>query len=218
MNKSEHLNELASAVSKMQGELKPAKKDSKNPFFKSNYADLSSVTDACREALAKHGLAVTQVTSETEHGLVLHTVLMHSSGQWISGEMPVRPVKNDPQGMGSALTYARRYALQAIVGVAAEDDDGEAAMNRSGNGAIKQAREAEKPTVHDPEDEPDYTIPFGKFRQKRFTEVDRTDLANYCWYILQKSASDGKQRGDLQANVQDFLKRAETYLNMSFDS
>lgn len=115
---------LFAALAKAQSEIQHAKKDKRNPFFKSNYADLASVMDACRAALTKNGLAVIQTTEDTEAGLYLVTTLGHSSGAAVAGRMPIRPVKNDPQGVGSALTYARRYALAAIVGVATEDDDG----------------------------------------------------------------------------------------------
>ena len=136
MEHSEQINELATALAKAQGDLKGAKKDSKNPFFHSSYADLASVWDACREPLSKNGLSVVQTTDWVvgeEHCLLLLTTLLHSSGQWITGKLLIKPVKDDPQGLGSAITYARRYALSAIVGIAAEDDDAESAMGRKGN-------------------------------------------------------------------------------------
>lgn len=130
MNTSESINELAAALSKAQGEITGALKDSANPFFKSKYADLASCWDACRGALAKNGLAVTQfpTTEATETYLV--TTLLHSSGQWMRSSLHVQPKDNTPQAMGSALTYARRYALTAVVGVAQVDDDGNAASGR----------------------------------------------------------------------------------------
>lgn len=143
MERSEQINELAAALSKAQGELKGAKKDSRNPFFKSSYADLASVWDACRDALVHHGLSVTQ-TTEVGDLPTLTTTLLHSSGQWISGRLQIKPVKDDSQGMGSAMTYARRYALAAIVGVAAEDDDGEASMDRAGETPQKTTTGAQK--------------------------------------------------------------------------
>lgn len=136
MNKAEQLNELAGALAKAQGAIKSAVKAKENPFFKSQYADLPAVMDACRKALSDNGLAVTQVADFDGQETWLETMLIHSSGQWISGKYPVRPVKNDPQGLGSAQTYARRYALMAMVGIVAEneDDDGNAASARNGNG------------------------------------------------------------------------------------
>jgi len=129
---SEQINEIASALNKVQSEIKPAIKDSDNPYFKSKYADLSAVWESCRVSLCKNGLSVTQTVDWSEVAgntvSVLTTMLMHSSGQWISGSQILNPVKNDPQGIGSAITYARRYGLSAIIGIVSdEDDDGNAA-------------------------------------------------------------------------------------------
>ena len=129
---SENINELATALSKAQGRIVTAKKDKQNPYFKSSYADLSSVWDACRTALSDNGLAIVQAVQTTDNRMELVTTLAHSSGQWIKSQMPVITAKNDPQSIGSALTYYRRYALAAMVGVAAseEDDDGNKASDR----------------------------------------------------------------------------------------
>lgn len=131
---SENINELACALSKAQGELVPAIKDSKNPFFKSSYADLSSVWTACKDALSKNGLAIIQTMDMKEGQNVLITTLAHSSGQWMRSCLPILSEKNNAQGMGSAITYMRRYALSAIVGVTCdEDDDANAACSSSKN-------------------------------------------------------------------------------------
>lgn len=128
MIKSEQINELATALSKAQAEMKGAIKDSKNPFFKSSYADLSSVWDACRGPLTKNGLSIVQTNcGDSPETLTVCTTLLHSSGQWISSQLTGKPVKNDPQAIGSAYTYYRRYALAAMVGVSPEDDDGNSA-------------------------------------------------------------------------------------------
>lgn len=125
------LKELATAMAKAQAEIKTALKDSKNPHFKSSYADLTSVWDACRVALTKNGLSVLQITNFDAADVWLETTLLHASGESISGRYPLRPQQQTPQGYGSALTYARRYALAAMVGVVAdEDDDGNAASGR----------------------------------------------------------------------------------------
>ena len=128
------INELAKALSALQGELTPVKKDATNPFYKSKYADLSSIWTACHKLLASHELAVIQTTRVGPGGAtILVTTLLHSSGQQLSGEYPLHPVKADPQSLGSALTYARRYALCAILGITAEgeDDDAEEAMQNA---------------------------------------------------------------------------------------
>lgn len=128
---SAEINELAAALSVAQGEITGALKDSANPFFKSKYADLASVWDACRTSLSKNNLAVIQVAGTNNDGAaVITTTLAHKSGQWIRGSIALMPVKSDPQGMGSALTYARRYALAAMVGVAQVDDDANAASGK----------------------------------------------------------------------------------------
>lgn len=129
MPQSDSIKELATALSKVQGELTYAKKDSANPFFKSRYADLESVWDACRSLLAKNGLSVIQMPGNYFEGRMwLVTKLCHTSGEWIEQEMSVPVQKPDAQGAGSALTYMRRYALAAFVGVVQADDDGNAAV------------------------------------------------------------------------------------------
>lgn len=129
---SESIANLAKALATVQGKLTYAKKDSKNPFFKSNYADLESVWDACRDLLSANGLAVSQFPgtySDMDKSMSLTTILMHNSGEWISQEMSLPLSKIDAQGAGSAITYMRRYALAAVVGVVQADDDGNAASN-----------------------------------------------------------------------------------------
>ena len=140
---SDNIEELMKALSKVQGEICPATKDSDNPYHKSKYADLTTVWDACRASLRLHGLAVTQtVMADDTHFGVLVTTLGHESGQWMRSytklliPMAVEkngvtyPPKIDSQTYGSAITYMRRYALAAIVGVVSADDDGGAASNQ----------------------------------------------------------------------------------------
>ncbi|MFA4871290.1 MAG: ERF family protein [Pedobacter sp.] len=127
MRQSESIKEIATALARAQGQIEGARKDANNPFFHNDYADLSSVWDACRQPLSDNGLSVSQTTDISEGQLVLNTTLLHSSGEWIEGIYPINPIKNDPQGYGSAITYARRYTLSAIVGVAPKDDDGNVA-------------------------------------------------------------------------------------------
>jgi len=131
MIKSESIKELAAALAKAQGQFDHAIKDVKNDFFKSKYADLASVIDAAKKPLSDNGLSVCQVCETTESGDIrLETMLMHSSGEFISGSYPIRPIKCDPQAYGSAITYARRYAFSAITGIAADDDDDGNANNK----------------------------------------------------------------------------------------
>lgn len=152
---SQSIAALAAALSKAQGQFEHAKKDANNPFFKSKYADLASVIDAAKPHLAANGLAVVQTTNFTEHGLFLVTSLIHESGEYICGEYPIKPTKDDPQSMGSAVSYARRYTFSAITGIAADDDDGNkasekkvssAAENRKFNAFCKMIQESDNPT------------------------------------------------------------------------
>lgn len=131
MNKSEQINELSLALNKAQAMMGGAVKDASNPFFKSRYADLASVISACKDELTKNGLAVLQPVSSDEHGIYVETVITHSSGQWISsGQMKLLLSKQDMQGLGSAISYARRYSLQSMLNIPAVDDDAESAMFR----------------------------------------------------------------------------------------
>jgi len=133
---SQELNELAKALSAAQSEIMAASKDRENPYFKSSYATLASVWDACRGPLTKNGLSVTQLPVNQNGSVGVVTTLLHGSGQWMRSVLFAKPEKDTPQALGSCLTYVRRYALSAVVGVAPEDDDGNEA---SGNGkpAIK---------------------------------------------------------------------------------
>lgn len=124
MNHSESIKEIATALSKAQAVIAGAVKDKTNPHYKNDYADLSSVWDACRKPLTDNGLSVAQTAATDEGRVGVTTLLMHSSGEWISDTLFMKPTKDDPQGVGSCITYARRYALAAMVGVAPADDDG----------------------------------------------------------------------------------------------
>jgi hypothetical protein len=125
---SPSLTKLFTALGKAQSELSPAKADSTNPHFRSRYADLTSVWDAIRGPFATHGLAVIQLPGSADGGTITcTTVLGHTSGEWVSSTLTLALSKTDPQAVGSALTYARRYLLTAIAGVSPEDDDGNAA-------------------------------------------------------------------------------------------
>tara|TARA_R100000935_G_scaffold33121_1_gene53623 strand:- start:213 stop:788 length:576 start_codon:yes stop_codon:yes gene_type:complete len=125
MEKSETIGNLTLALSKVQAQLRPAKENSKNPFFKSNYADLGSVWDSVRSLLAENELSIIQMPTDVGG---LTTILSHSSGEYLSSTMYI-PSKEDAHGVGSAISYARRYALASFIGVVTGDDDG--------NGAVK---------------------------------------------------------------------------------
>jgi hypothetical protein len=125
---SEQLDKLAPAMAAAQAKLKPALKEKANPAFKgSKYADLGSVWEACEQALESNGLSVVQGYSTEGPKGSLWTMLLHTSGQYVMGTCPLVLPKDDPQGMGSATTYYRRYGLAAMLGIVQEDDDGNAA-------------------------------------------------------------------------------------------
>lgn len=150
MQKSESIKSLAEAMAKAQGTIKGAIKDSANPFFKSKYADLSSVVEAIREAFAANGLSYVQRVEPSDREEVrVETVILHASGEWLScGFLAVPVSKADAQGFGSALTYARRYSLSAATGVAPEDDDGNAAAKAAPKPAsAKSVTQAEWETL-----------------------------------------------------------------------
>lgn len=129
---SDQLDQLAPAIALAQAEIEGAKLDADNPFFKTTYATLASVWSACKPALIKNGLSVLQFSEPSPDGtLALVTMLLHKSGQFIAGTETMPLAKNDPQGYGSAITYARRYGLAAMVGVCPEDDDAEAATHHA---------------------------------------------------------------------------------------
>lgn len=127
-NQSANINELATALCKCQSEMEAAIKDSLNPHFKSKYADLASVWDAIRVPLTKNGLCVVQSLDMVGENSILISTLMHTSGQWIKSTIPVINAPKTSQGLGSGLSYARRYSLAALVGCVQDDDDGNASM------------------------------------------------------------------------------------------
>lgn len=139
---------IAAALSAAQGMMGHAVKDSTNPHYKNRYASLAACLDAIREPFAKHGLALVQLLSHGADGISLETRILHTSGEELSSFYPVRPQQDTPQGYGSALTYARRYALCAAVGIAADDDDGEAMNSQKRSVPIPSASDARPPSMH----------------------------------------------------------------------
>lgn len=141
---SDSIAKLVKALAAAQGEMVDPVKDAENPHYKAAYTTLVACTSAYRPVLSKHGLALTQ----WHLGDRLVSLLAHESGEWIRGVGPISPVKNDPQGIASATTYARRYASMAIVGLApADDDDGNAASEKP-NSTPKQRPAKAKPAVN----------------------------------------------------------------------
>jgi len=142
MKTSDSITKIAEALSKAQATMTGAKKASANPFFKSKYSDLSSVMEAISESFAANGLSFIQSPGFDGERVTVETRIMHFSGEWIEGCCVLPPTKNDAQGYGSAITYAKRYGLQAMAGVPSVDDDG--------NEAVKHATKTKQKPVSDP--------------------------------------------------------------------
>ena len=129
VNQSDEIKDLIAALAKAQAVMKPAIINKKNPFFKTMYADFTSCMDACRGPLSDNGLAIIQSCETINGELNLVTMLAHTSGQWLKSDYPIIPAKKDSQGIGAAMTYAKRYSLCGMIGIVAdEDDDGNATV------------------------------------------------------------------------------------------
>lgn len=171
MKQSESIKSISAALLKAQKEMEGAKKGSTNPFFRSKYADYNSVLEACKGALNDNGITILQPhrvdSSERGNFMVVETILLHESGEFIASETKVEVAKqNDPQALGIAQTYARRYGLQSFIALPSEDDDAEGAMNRSSKPTSKPANKpggfgGSKPAVKAPAKTPARSGSFG---------------------------------------------------------
>ena len=148
MKTSESIDLISAAIVAMQSEAQHANFDSKNPHFKSKYASLAEVIDTVKPILAKHELAVIQLPAFRESiGHVLCTRILHKSGQWIEEEMRLNPIKDDPQGLGSSLTYSRRYSIPGVAMIASEEDDDGNSASHAPNVTTVQAKAFTKEQV-----------------------------------------------------------------------
>ena len=176
------MKSIATSLAAAQINMGKALKQSNNPHFRSKYADLGSVMDACLPALNEHGIAVIQPTGEDEQGRFVETILIHGeSGEQLSCRVPLIVSKNDMQGYGSAVTYARRYGLMAMAGIAPEDDDG--------NAAAKAA----------PKQEPPKPISAEQFQEMNDLIFDtETDEVKFCayWKVDELNQMNAKQAAD----------------------
>ena len=144
MDKSETIGKLAEALSKAQGEIKPAAFDATNPHFKSKYATLGAIVEACKDALSKNGIAVIQGTNSNDGRVIVETMLVHVSGEWIKSSLSMKTERDNAQGCGAVITYGRRYSLAAMVGIVADEDtDGE--IQNKGQGGVKNDAKVYKP-------------------------------------------------------------------------
>jgi hypothetical protein len=191
---------LYTALVKCQTQIKVALKDSANSHFKSRYADLTSVMLACKDALAANDLAVLQLSRIHESGTpVLVTRIIHVSGEHIEGEFPlVCKDPNDPQKLGSAVTYARRYALAAALGITADDDDGQAASGHSVAPSVAKPA----PAANKTEEYQKLLEDFFKKPVKQWGETDK---------VLARKAFTDMQAGKPWATVQAELSKAVSF-------
>jgi len=207
---SPNVNEIFGALAKAQGKIQPASKDKANPFFKSKYADLSSVWDACRDALSDNGLSIIQFPQTKPEGLCLISLLGHASGQWIRSEVLIPLAKNDPQTTGSALTYFRRYSLSALVGVAPEDDDGEKAQapfRQKTSAAIIPISKISKEQADDlknvlDECEPQYKIWVYSHIKKQYNTENLSDLPSEMYQRMKEAAVKNMEANHLAQRVE----------------
>lgn len=210
-DQSATIGKLAFALAKAQGCMQAAKKGAENPFFKSRYADLSEVWATIRKPLADNQLAVIQTTVAEDGKLRLRTVLVHSSGEWVESVYPVNPQKQDPQGYGSAVTYARRYALSALVGVVADvDDDGEGAMVRPVNPSSPAAKKfyglkdnLKNNLKQEQQEPPKLRLPAGK------KKVVTAYLKKIGWIKTKLDELGPNQIDKINSNLDGLLKKAE---------
>jgi len=203
---SDEIGQIALALSIAQGKFKPIERKSINPFFKSKYADLASIKDGVTEALSANKIAVFQLIQPDENTAIVDTILAHESGQWIKSTVSLKPKKqikkeigkypdgnpkyetetidaNDPQSMGSAITYARRYGLSAILGIATEDED-------DGNGASGNKDDKKEPAQKQG-NKPDKTEHWCSDHNTEF--FMRGKMKSYAHPIEGSTDADGKQ-------------------------
>lgn len=186
------MNSIAKAFVAAKKEFSPLLKEKTNPHFRTKYADLGACLEAVDDALLNHGIAVYQETHESDSGVTVETVFLHESGESLrAGKLHVPATKNDPQGFGSALTYARRYSLMAACGIAADDDDG----NRARPTAPQQAQPLQQPRQAKP-------APAALLEKARAAAASGTPAYEEFW----KAASNEEKRALLGEH--ENLKRA----------
>lgn len=173
LSMSPSVKELASALIKAQAGMPRLAKDKTNPFFKSAYVGLDTVMPAALKVLSEHSLGVVQTIGQDERGgTTLSTTLLHESGEWISDTQPLLLVKPDPQGQGSAVTYARRYAMMALLGmVAEEDDDGNRASSPAHKAPQKPSQRPQPPAPAREASDPREGAPGGAITQPQIGAI-----------------------------------------------
>lgn len=204
---SAEINELAKALTKAQSEFKPVEKNGFNPYFNSKFSTLGDVENASKEALAKHGLSLIQFPSagSSQGQIGITTLLIHSSGQWISGTVYFYAKDSSPQAMGSCITYARRYTKAAALGLTSEEDD-------DGNHASKTSDSPQNRNLGPSSSTASlggaYVVPFGKYKGKALSELTPDDIESYVKFL--SNPKDGKAPS---GNAATFIAEARRYLS-----
>jgi len=214
MEMSNTISELAKALCKAQTSMKPVIADSENPFFKSKYADLAAVWENCRKPLTDNGLSVVQILENENGHVIVKTVLLHESGEWISSRLALTPVKTDPQSTGSAITYGRRYSLAALVGVCAEDEDDDAEKATRNIPDNQQKKALPRPQ---PSGEQAKTTVINKIKEFSYKNSYDLDSFRICveeilcagYKVPTPKELTGNQWSAILKNIEKLLKKAE---------
>lgn len=206
--KSESIAALAKALAAFQSEVVDPARDNDNPFFKSKYVALDGLMAAVRPVLSKHGLSIMQFPGGDGQTVSMVTLLLHESGEWVeSDELRMRPTKADPQGVGSAVTYARRFSLQSILGVAWNEDDD---ANTASNPAQEPIRPATLPMA---QPAPNDRQEKGRLKQELFAEatergISTAEIAGIIQNFFRKKKFDEltlEEARKLRQNYEGFL-------------
>jgi hypothetical protein len=190
MHKSETIGKLAESLAKAQAEITSISKDRTNPHFKNRYATLDAILDAVRHTLAKHGLSIVQGASDTTQGFNVETYLVHSSGEYIANVVAVPVSKQDAQGVGSAMTYGRRYGVSALLALSTdEDNDGQQVATFTADGTLNEQ------AVHKPKPKPEPVKPQAGDPKREWDGTD-ADALNYR-FPVPNSKNFGKPMGEM---------------------
>ena len=207
MQQSETIGALAASLCKAQAELENVIKDAKNPHYKSDYATLAAIRDAVYPVFAKHGLSVVQLLGFDGGVVTLETQLMHNSGEWLRGTAATPAPKQDPQGIGSACSYLRRYSLAALAGLAQADDDGEGAKGNGKPAPQKRAPDQSDtaPRPVEKKAEPWMTkMPIGRKKGTLLGDLSEKDLESAANWIVENNPEKFAQ---LRQDIEDTLER-----------
>lgn len=196
---SESIAKIAAALVAISAEIENPHKNATNPHFRNRYADLAEIVNTARPITSKHGIAVVQSPGMEDGMLTVDTLILHTSGEWIRGRAASPLQKSDPQGVGSATTYLRRYSLAGMLGLAQEDDDGEGAVLRDSG-----AQQSQSNGRADPHEK---LMPFGKTKGTRLGDLSPEQLESARAWC---AATDADKFADLIADLDAVLVSHET--------